>query len=261
MKYFWVAICVNLFFSGFCLGQNIVKDKAEDDILTRDSLTDGLFGLNGALKPTGISTELTLTNVYQQNVHGGLSTHRRSGRYSGSFDLGLEFDMEKILGISGADFYMEAQGSWSDGPTDPAVGSLFPVNSDAAGFGESFLASGCEYFHTPAAMLQFTCLMFFPESDHGVGQKQNEYDNKVRPMPSYRRKDRGTTRGAPAEYCCSDPTGKFRVKGIYRAARGSVSAGSRRRPGNSGISGPSGAWPRRCRLARRDGPDNNGSCR
>jgi hypothetical protein len=34
-------------------------------------------------------------------------------------------------------------------------------------------------------------LVFFPESDHGVGQKQKEDDGKVRPMPSYRRKDHG----------------------------------------------------------------------
>ena len=32
-------------------------------------------------------------------------------------------------------------------------------------------------------------LMFFPESDHGVGQKQNEDDAKVRPVPGRRRQD------------------------------------------------------------------------
>ena len=32
-------------------------------------------------------------------------------------------------------------------------------------------------------------LVFFPKSDHGVGQKQNEDDAKVRPMPSYRRQN------------------------------------------------------------------------
>jgi hypothetical protein len=34
-------------------------------------------------------------------------------------------------------------------------------------------------------------LVFFPESDHGVGNKQKEDDGKVRPMPGYRRKDHG----------------------------------------------------------------------
>ena len=33
------------------------------------------------------------------------------------------------------------------------------------------------------------CLAFFPESDRGIGQKQNEDDDKVRPMPGYRRQD------------------------------------------------------------------------
>ena len=32
-------------------------------------------------------------------------------------------------------------------------------------------------------------LVFFPETDHGVGQKQNEDDAKVRPMPGHRRQD------------------------------------------------------------------------
>ena len=32
-------------------------------------------------------------------------------------------------------------------------------------------------------------LTFLPESDHGVGQKQNEDDAKIRPMPDYRRQD------------------------------------------------------------------------
>ena len=33
--------------------------------------------------------------------------------------------------------------------------------------------------------------VFFPESDHGVGQQQNQDDAEVRPMPVYRRKDHG----------------------------------------------------------------------
>ena len=34
-------------------------------------------------------------------------------------------------------------------------------------------------------------LVFLPEPDHGVGQKQNEDDGEVRPMPGDRRKDHG----------------------------------------------------------------------
>jgi hypothetical protein len=34
-------------------------------------------------------------------------------------------------------------------------------------------------------------LVFFPESDHAVGNKQKEDDGKIRPMPGYRRKDHG----------------------------------------------------------------------
>ena len=31
--------------------------------------------------------------------------------------------------------------------------------------------------------------MFLPETDHGIGEKQNEDDAKVRPMPGHRRQD------------------------------------------------------------------------
>ena len=34
-------------------------------------------------------------------------------------------------------------------------------------------------------------LVFFPESDHGVGQQQKQDDGKVRPMPGHRRQDHG----------------------------------------------------------------------
>ena len=33
--------------------------------------------------------------------------------------------------------------------------------------------------------------MFFPEANHGVGQKQKQDDPEVRPMPVYRRQDHG----------------------------------------------------------------------
>ena len=102
-------------------------------LLERETLTDGWFGLGEELSSRGITVGLFATQIYQQNIHGGLSTHRRSGRYAGSYDLELEFDLETILNIAGGSIYVLAEGSWSEGIDGPAVGSIFGVNDDAGG--------------------------------------------------------------------------------------------------------------------------------
>lgn len=76
---------------------------------------------------------LGLTQVYQQNLTGGLSTHRRAGRYSGRYDLEVDADLEALFGWSGGRVYGLARGGWSDGIDEPSIGSLFGVNSLAVG--------------------------------------------------------------------------------------------------------------------------------
>jgi porin len=102
------------------------------DIWERRSLTDGFWGLNDALEDDGIEIGLGVTNIYQQNVRGGISKHRRAGRFSGSYDFELFADMQKLLGIEGANLYIHTEGSWSkSGGIDvPSVGSSFGVNGD-----------------------------------------------------------------------------------------------------------------------------------
>ncbi len=108
-----------------------------ESLWDRETLTEGFFGLNEELEDSGIQFGLGLTQVYQANVRGGLSTHRRAGRYAGSADLKLKIDLEKLWGLEGARFYVGADGSWSDGINGPSVGGFFDVNDDAAG-NESF---------------------------------------------------------------------------------------------------------------------------
>lgn len=102
-------------------------------IWERDTLTDRWFGAGEKLSEGGLSLNLDLTQVYQQNVRGGLSTHRRAGRYSGRFDLELDADMEKLAGLSGGRVYALARGGWSDGIDEPSVASLFGVNGVTVG--------------------------------------------------------------------------------------------------------------------------------
>ncbi len=89
--------------------------------------------LRQRLAEMGIEATVAGTSIYQQNVRGGLSTHRRAGRFSGSYDLELAADLQRILGIEGGSLFVHAEGLWSKsgGIDGPAVGSAFGVNGDA----------------------------------------------------------------------------------------------------------------------------------
>ena len=104
-------------------------------IWERETLTNGFFGLNEELAGNGIEIGLGVTQIYQSNVKGGLSTHSHRGRYSGSYDLELFADFQKLLGIEGGRLYILSEGSWPDaaGINEVSVGSFFGVNDDAAG--------------------------------------------------------------------------------------------------------------------------------
>lgn len=107
---------------------------AQGELSEQETLTNNLFGLGDSLAEQGIEVSLSATQIYQQNVRGGMSTHRRAGRYSGSYDVELQVDFEKLLGIEGSRLYMLTEGKWSEsqGIDGPSVGSVFGVNGDAA---------------------------------------------------------------------------------------------------------------------------------
>lgn len=111
--------------------------RGDDDhtsVWDRETLTNGFWGLNDRLSDDGIEFGLGLTNIYQQNVHGGMSTKRRQGRYSGSYDLEASADLQRLLGIEGGSLYMLTQGTWSRSDADTAsIGSMFGTNADAGG--------------------------------------------------------------------------------------------------------------------------------
>jgi porin len=125
-------------FSGMLMVMLGALTYAEHEhIWHQDSLTDGLFGFNDALEPTGIDFSLSLTNIYQANVKGGSSTHRRKGRWAGSYDIEINGDMEKLLGLEGGTMYMLSEGTWSRESIDSTSvrspnGTAFGVNGDFA---------------------------------------------------------------------------------------------------------------------------------
>lgn len=109
------------------------EKDGEPHLLQLQTLTDRLLGFNGGLADAGIELELGVTQIYQQNVRGGISKHRRAGRFSGSYDLELTADLQKLLGVEGGSLYMLTEGVWSKsaGIDAPSVGSAFGVNGDA----------------------------------------------------------------------------------------------------------------------------------
>lgn len=105
------------------------------NIWEREMLTNGFFGFADSLAEEGIEAELGVTSIYQHNVHGGLSTHRRAGRNSGSYDLEVSADLQKLLGFENASCYIHVEGGWPDtgGIDEGSVGSVFGANTDAIG--------------------------------------------------------------------------------------------------------------------------------
>ncbi len=131
-KYVFFSITTLLVFAEICRSGS--EQNHIHDIRERKTLTDGFFGLNDRLADKGIEINLGVTNIYQQNLRGGISTHRRAGRFSGSYDLELSANLQKLLGVEGGRLYILTEGKWSKsgGINAPSVGSAFGVNGDAA---------------------------------------------------------------------------------------------------------------------------------
>jgi porin len=106
--------------------------KFMHDLNQQQTLTNGFFGLDQKLYDYGIELELGITRIYQQNTRGGISTHRQAGRHSGSYDLLISSDLQKLLGLEAARLFVHAEGRWSKSGSinEPSVGSYFGVNAD-----------------------------------------------------------------------------------------------------------------------------------
>lgn len=102
---------------------------------TMQSVIDEFFGPDGSLANSGIEVGFGITNIYQQNVHGGLSTHHKAGRHSGSYDIELLADLDKMLDLDRGLLFVHLEGGWPDtgGIDGSSVGSAFGVNADAIG--------------------------------------------------------------------------------------------------------------------------------
>jgi porin len=130
-----VAVLLSMASLSGAEGTELKKSNLTCNILKQETLTNSFFGLCERLADSGIEACFGMTNIYQQNVHGGLSTHRRAGRHSGSYDLEISADLEKLLGFEGGGLFVHVESGWPDteGIDGGSVGSVFGVNADAIG--------------------------------------------------------------------------------------------------------------------------------
>jgi len=114
-------------------GTEDAKSAEPYSLRSTERLTGDWGGTRTWLEEQGVEVGLSLTAIYQQNVHGGVRT-RNAHRISGSYDLELTFDLDNLWGVRGGRVYIYGQGSWDDGISGRGyVGDLFGVNGDAGG--------------------------------------------------------------------------------------------------------------------------------
>lgn len=101
------------------------------DLWTSPTLTGDWGGLRKTLAENGVEMTLYYNQQFQKNFRGGLDTHHAQ-RLSGSYDLSLLFDFEKMGFMEDAGFFFRAaKGTWSDGINPNKVGAINNVNQDA----------------------------------------------------------------------------------------------------------------------------------
>ncbi len=109
--------------------------RAPSEFAEWETAANEWFGLGRRLEEDlGIHVALGVTQVYQANTRGALSTDSHHDRYSGSVDIEGEFDLETLLGLPGGSVYLLVEASWNDGIDGRSIGSVFAApNADAAG--------------------------------------------------------------------------------------------------------------------------------
>lgn len=111
-----------------------VPDPDDNDLWSRETLTNGFGGLADKMADSGVEVGLSMTNIYQSNIRGGMNTNQKRGQHTGSYDLEIGADLQQLLDIEGGSLLVHTEGSWSRFDVDEtSVGSVFGVNGDGAG--------------------------------------------------------------------------------------------------------------------------------
>jgi len=98
--------------------------------LSWKKMTGDWGGVRTDLANAGITFDIDYNQVFQGNAHGGAST-KNGFRLSGKTDLELTLDTGRMGLWPGGAFIFHAESLWGAG-INPKVGSLLPVNTNAA---------------------------------------------------------------------------------------------------------------------------------
>lgn len=114
------------------------SDKSNPNPVPRladgEYLTGNWGGFRDKMIEAGINVNVDLFSVYQINAHGGKDT-KDAQRITGDYNLHLAFDLEKLLKLKGAYFYIRGQGGFGNGldGTDK-IGDVFGVSGETVGY-------------------------------------------------------------------------------------------------------------------------------
>jgi porin len=101
--------------------------SADDSSSSRGPFPPGpLRQMDDALKSYGIRPSLTYIGEVLGNVSGGM---RRGAIYDGRLDLGIDADLEKLFGWSGAKFHTNVVNNHGDGLSRENIGNLMTVSN------------------------------------------------------------------------------------------------------------------------------------
>jgi porin len=132
-------------------------------------------GLRTDLEEIGISLELDVTQIVQSNTYGGIDTNSGT-KYSGTADLTITLDTQKMGLWPGGQFVFLGEPKWGDGVNEKAA--LLPVNLDAAkpNTGDSCQMTLSEFFYVQG-LFEGKLIMLIGKLDGSRAFDLNEFAN------------------------------------------------------------------------------------
>ncbi len=92
-------------------------------LLERETLTEGMWGLQDMLAEQGVTLDVTADNYYLQAVRGA-GKHEGDSRFTGRISTELTIDAEKVFGVSNGTIYVLGETEWSKrGNVDASYGT------------------------------------------------------------------------------------------------------------------------------------------
>ncbi|MHC4697885.1 MAG: carbohydrate porin [Planctomycetota bacterium] len=97
-------------------------------------MTGDWGGVRTELEDVGVTFKIRLMNEFMVNMHGGKET-KNGHDTAGSYDFNIYVDMEKLLDIKDATFWIRAKGTWGGDDSDfdkEKIGGVFKTNQDVS---------------------------------------------------------------------------------------------------------------------------------